>query len=205
MTRCLVVVHHPRSDSLTRAGFDRVVRGLETAGHEVRTIDLDAEEFDPRLTTFERADHIGDPADRPDLAEHIDALQWANRIVLVYPTWFSGQPARLKGWFDRVWMHGVAFTLPDGATRIHANLGNIRRIDIVTTHGSSWLVNFAQGNGGRLTVFRTLRILCHPLCRTSIVALYDVDRVSPAGIEAWLQKIEDRFSKPTRFTRSRRN
>ncbi len=195
MTRCLVVVHHPRSDALTRSAFERVTRGLAAAGHEMRVIDLDAEEFDPRLTAHEHTQHFGSPADRPDLIEHVAALQWAERIVLVYPTWFSGQPARLKGWFDRVWMHDVAFHFPDGATRIYAKLRNVKRIDVVTSHGSSRLVNFVQGNGGRLIVFRTLRLMCHPLCRTSFTALYDVDRLSQGDFEAWLGQVEQRFSR----------
>ncbi len=195
MTRCLVVVHHPRADSLTRAAFERVMAGLDAGGHQTRVIDLEDENFDPRLTAFEQEHHIGDPADRPDLASHVDALRWAQRIVLVYPTWFGGQPARLKGWFDRVWMHDVAFTLPDGATRIHAKLRNVKRIDIVTSHGSSRLVNLIQGNGGRLTVFRSLRLMCHPLCRTSLTALYNVDRTSQHELEKWLERVEQRFGR----------
>lgn len=194
MTRCLVVVTHPRTESLTRAAFDRVVRGLQAAGHELRVIDLDAEAFDPRLTTFEREHHLGHPSDRPNLSEHVDALRWAQRIVLVYPTWFSGQPARLKGWFDRVWMNEVAFHLPEDGTRIKATLRNVRRLDVVTSHGSSRLVNFVQGNGGRLTVLRTMRIMCHPLCRTSFTALYEVDHRSPEEFEDWLDEVEQRFA-----------
>jgi putative NADPH-quinone reductase len=195
MTRTLVVICHPRHDSLTRAAAERVRLGLVSAGHDIRILDLDALDFDPRLTAFEHEHHIGDPTQRPDLADHVDALRWAQRLVLVYPTWFGGQPARLKGWFDRVWMHRVAFTLPDGAVRIRANLSDVRRIDIVTTHGSSWLVNLLQGNPGRLTVFRTLRILCHPLCRTSITALYRLDARDQAEIADWLDRVERRFAR----------
>ena len=42
-------------------------------------------------------------------------LKWAEAILLVYPTWWYGLPAMLKGWFDRVWAKDVAFTLQDGA------------------------------------------------------------------------------------------
>ncbi|MEZ5376533.1 MAG: NAD(P)H-dependent oxidoreductase [Acidimicrobiales bacterium] len=195
MTRCLVVVEHPRPDSLTRAALERVLAGLDAAGHEVRLIDLDNEQFDPRLTAFEQQHHIGDPNDRPYLADHADALRWAQRIVLVYPTWFSGQPARLKGWIDRTWMHQVAFELPADSSRIRAKLWNVRRLDIVTSHGSSRLVNLVQGNGGRLIVFRTLRLLCHPLCRTSFTAIYKIDRQAPEACTEWLDRVERRFAR----------
>lgn len=192
--KTLVVVTHPRQDSLTRAAFERVVAGLTKAGDDVRVLDLDAEQFDPILTLAERLDHLGVPADRPTNAHHFDALLWCERIVLVYPTWFGGQPAMLKGWFDRVWMHDVAFHLPEGANRIYAKLKNVRRLEIVTSHGSSRTVNFLQGNPGRVTVFRTLRILCHPLCRTRFTAIYDIDRATPEKTGEWLDMVERRYS-----------
>lgn len=191
----LVVICHPKSTSLTRAAAELVTQGLHSAGKPIRVLDLDQMDFDPVLTLEEVRDHLGSPDARPDLAEHFDALRWAEHLVLVYPTWFSGQPARLKGWFDRVWMHEVAFTLPEGSNRIRGTLGNIRRIDIVTSHGSTSKVNWIQGNSGRIRVRRTLRILCNRFCRTSLTAIYDIDNASETEIEAWLTGIEARFAK----------
>ena len=51
------------------------------------------------------------PASKP----HIERLKWAEAILFVYPTWWYGLPAMLKGWFDRVWAKDVAFTLQAGA------------------------------------------------------------------------------------------
>ncbi len=199
--RTLVVVTHPRADSLTRAALDRVLAGLDRAGDEVRVIDLDAEDFDPRLTLAERRGHITDGAeDRPDLRAHTDALVWAERLVLVHPTWFGGQPARLKGWFDRVWMNQVAWVLPTNGNRLRGRLQNIRAIHVVTTHGSPRWVNALQGNPGRLRVNRTLRVLCHWRCRTRLTAIYSLDNQTPATIAAWLDGIEAEFAglKPRR-------
>ncbi len=190
----LVVICHPNPDSLTRAAAGRVLAGLGDAGRPVRVIDLDSMAFDPRLTTSEKRAHLGPPEHRSDLADHIESLRWATELVLVYPTWFSGQPARLKGWFDRVWMNGVAWELPPGANRIRGRLRNIRRIHVVTSHGSTRRVNWLQGNGGRLTVNRTLRVLCHPWCRTRWVAVYDIDNATPADRERWLDRVEAAFS-----------
>ena len=190
----LVVICHPKRASLTSAAAQRTLAGLDRASHDVRVLDLYEMGFDPVLTAAEVRDHLGSPDDRPDLAEHFAALRWAERLVLVYPTWFSGQPAMLKGWFDRVWMHQVAFTLPEGSARIRGTLSGLKRIHIVTSHGSSRRVNWIQGNGGRITVRRTLRVLCNWRCRTTWTAIYDIDNKSSTEIEAWLATVEEAFA-----------
>lgn len=190
----LVVICHPKATSLTRAAAERVLIGLRAAGRPVRVLDLDAMEFDPVLRLEEVRGHLGSPDDRPDLAEHVEALRWARELVLIYPTWFSGQPARLKGWFDRVWMNEVAFVLPEGAGRISGRLRNLRRIHVVTSHGSTRRVNWLQGNSGRIRVRRTLRVLCHRFCRTTWTAIYDVDNQTPAAIAGWLDALERDFA-----------
>ncbi|MEM7273532.1 MAG: NAD(P)H-dependent oxidoreductase [Actinomycetota bacterium] len=195
----LVVISHPKPTSLTRAAADRVLAGLARTDQEVRVLDLDRMGFDPVLRLEEVRGHLGEPEDRPDLVEHLDALRWCDRLVLVYPTWFSGQPAMLKGWFDRVWMHRVAFELPDGSARIRGTLQRIRRIDVVTSHGSSRRVNLVQGNSGRLRVNRTLRILCARTCITRWRAIYDIDNKDRAAIESWLDGLESAFSQPPRL------
>ena len=43
--------------------------------------------------------------------EYVAALRRAEALLLVYPTWWFGPPAMLKGWIDRVWLPGVAFRL----------------------------------------------------------------------------------------------
>jgi len=194
-TKTLVVVCPPKPTSLTRTAAAKVVAGLAKRGDSVEVIDLDELDFNPILSLAEQADHLGDPADRPDdIAEHVAALRRCQRLVLVYPTWFSDQPARLKGWFDRVWINDVAFVLPDGSSRIRGKLSNIRRIDVVTSHGASRLVNFAQGNAGRLRVRRTLRALCHWRCRTTWNTIYAVDRQTPEALTHWLEHLEQTFS-----------
>ena len=77
------------------------------------------------------------------------ACAGATRLIFVYPTWWSGQPAMLTGWLDRVLLRGVAWELPDGATRITARLTNVRRLVAVTSHGSSKFLNVLEGETGR--------------------------------------------------------
>ena len=135
MTRALVVYCHPLEDSFIAAARDRVLAGLDAGGAEVRFTDLYTEGFDPGFTASDHARHL-DPGTDPSLTAKADDLQWCHTLVLVYPTWWSGQPAMLKGWIDRVWVNGVAWNLPPGANRLKPGLHNVRRLVAVTTHGS---------------------------------------------------------------------
>jgi NAD(P)H dehydrogenase (quinone) len=196
-TRALVVYAHPRPDSFIRSALDRVLAGLEAAGAEVRLTDLYAAAFTPELSAEEHRTHI-QPGVAPELLGHADDLLWCDTLILVYPTWWSGQPAMLKGWIDRVWASGVAWELPDGADRLKPKLRNVRHLAAVTSHGSSKMVNSLQGEGGKRTLFRSLRTMCHPLTRTTWLALYGIDRCDDAERIEFLDRVEARITRRAR-------
>jgi putative NADPH-quinone reductase len=194
MTRALVVHCHPLEDSLVAAARERVLAGLAAAHAEHRLHDLYREGFAPELTAAEHRAHLVAGPD-PSVRRHADDLAWCDTLILVYPTWWSGQPAMLKGWIDRVWVNGVAWDLPDGASRISPRLTNVRRLVAVTTHGSSKLVNSIQGEGGKRTVTRSLRSMCHRRARTHWIALYGVDTCAPERRRAFLERVEQRIAR----------
>jgi len=134
------------------------------------------------------------PGVAPELQPYADDLAWADALVLIYPTWWSGQPAMLKGWIDRVWVAGVAWELPGGATWIRGRLRNIRRIVAVTTHGSSKLVNALEGETGKRTVTRTLRSMCSWRARTTWCALYGIDTTDATKRTDFLDRVEQTMS-----------
>lgn len=191
--RALVVHCHPLEASLVAAARDRVVAGLERGGADVRLVDLYAEGFEPELSAAEHAAHLRPGAD-PSLSRHVRDLRWCDTLVLVYPTWWAGQPAMLKGWIDRVWVNGVAWALPAGTNRLRPRLRNVRRLVAVTTHGSSKLVNAVEGEGGKRTITRWLRPMCHPLARTTWLALYGVDTCPPGRRAEFLDRVERRLT-----------
>jgi NAD(P)H dehydrogenase (quinone) len=194
MTRVLVVYCHPSDDSFVAAVRDRVTAGLTAAGAEVRLTDLYADGFDPLFSAAERANHLVAGTD-PSIASYGDDLRWCDTLVLVYPTWWSGQPAMLKGWIDRVWVNDVAWTLPDGANRLRPALRNVRRLVAVTTHGSSKWINLIEGESGKRTLTRSLRTMCHPLARTTWLAMYGVDNASETERRAFLDRVERRIAR----------
>ena len=187
--RTLVVHCHPDPESFVAAVRDRAVETLTRRGHDVRVTDLYADEFDPVFSAEERARHL-EPGPDPAVADDAGDLQWCEQLVLVYPTWWSGPPAMLKGWIDRVWVKDVAFDLPPRSSRVHARLRNVRRIVAITTHGSSKIVNALEGETGKRMVTRTLRSVCHPLARTTWIAMYGVDTSTDADRRSFLDRIE---------------
>ncbi|CAN5818481.1 NAD(P)H-dependent oxidoreductase [soil metagenome] len=188
----LVVYCHPDPDSFTAAARTVVVETLRRGGHDVRLEDLYADGFQPVLSADERLTHR-EPGVAPELQRYADDLRWCEAIVFVYPTWWSGMPAMLKGWVDRVWARGIAWDLPPGASTVRGRLRNVRRLAIVTSHGSSRWVNWLEGRCGRLIITRTLRVLCHPLTVTTFLAIYAMDSNGLQDRRRFLNTVERRL------------
>jgi putative NADPH-quinone reductase len=185
-----VVYCHPLETSFAAAARDRVVAGLATGGHEVRLLDLYADGFRPEMSAWENEHHLDASTNKPEILRYAADLQWCDVLVLVYPTWFSGQPAMLKGWFDRIWVRDIAYELPEGTNTIKPALHNVRKIMVVTTHGSPKWVNAIQGEGGKRTAFRAVRLVCNPRTRTKWLALYGIDTATTTRRTWFLRRVE---------------
>lgn len=203
-----VVFCHPTRESLIGSALDRALRGLEAGGHDVRLSDLYADGFSAELSLAERSqimvDHRAQPEVRADLSGYINNLQWCDALVFVYPTWWGGQPAMLKGWLDRILVPGVAYEVRPGAERISPLLHNVRTLVSITSHGSTKWVNALQGEPGKRTISRSLRAVCHRRCRSSWIAVYDTDRCSSSRRQRFLDRVEQQMrALPTRTSGSR--
>ncbi|MFG1997957.1 NAD(P)H oxidoreductase [Spirillospora sp. NPDC048911] len=108
MENALLVVAHPRRDSLTAEVAGRTSQRL--TGYDVDVLDLYAEGFDPRLTPPDEPDWTDrDKVYSAEVREHMRRIDAADLIVVVFPVWWYGLPAILKGWIDRVWNYGFAY------------------------------------------------------------------------------------------------
>jgi NAD(P)H dehydrogenase (quinone) len=192
--RVHVVYAHPSPGSFASAVRDRVVAGLRAQGHEVDELDLYAAGFDPVLTRAEWTAYPEPEANLAGVALEAERLRRADALVLCFPTWWYGMPAILKGWFDRVWLPGVAFHLPPGGGQIRPGLVNIRHFAVVTTHGAPWwFINLGLGNPGRTVLMRGFTRLIAPGASTRYLALYDMDRATPPRLERFLARIDHAF------------
>jgi len=192
--RALVVYAHPSPDSLTHALYEAATAALTRAGHEVVGLDLYAEALVPAMSEAERRGYHSDrPILDPTIARHADLVRWADALVFVYPTWWMGLPAILKGWLERVLVPGVAFHLDPATNRVVSDLRSVRRVVGITTYGSSWRAVRLVHDGGRRTLLRALRMLCGRRCRTAWLALHSVDATTPGERARFIARVEERL------------
>jgi NAD(P)H dehydrogenase (quinone) len=120
----LFVYAHPEPTSFTAALKDAGAATLRQAGHTVEVSDLYAEKFDPvagrhdfravadagRFHYQTEQGHAHETQGfAPDLVREQQRFLKADLVVWLYPIWWGGMPAILKGWFDRVLAFGFAY------------------------------------------------------------------------------------------------
>ncbi len=105
--RIVIIQGHP--DSQTRhyghALADEYAKGAEDSGYEVRRIEVAQLDF-PFLRKKEDFEKSELPV---ALAPAVEAITWANHLVILYPLWLGSMPALLKAFLEQVFRPGVAF------------------------------------------------------------------------------------------------
>ena len=190
----LVVYCHPVAESFSAAIRDTAMEALREAGHQVRLLDLYADGFDPVMGREERRDYHTRELNEAPVADHLALLRESEGLLFVYPTWWYGLPAMLKGWLDRVWVPHATFTLPVDGQPIRPLMTHIRFLGVVTTCGAPWWWSKWVGEPGRRTILRGIRALCARRCRTLWMAHYKMDSSTQDSREAFLDRLSRRLA-----------
>lgn len=144
--RVLAICGHPRgARAFSGALAARFVEGAREGGCDARLIHLADLAFDPNVRAPSPRAH---PLE-PDLERLRVAIERADHLVFVYPTWWGGVPALLKGALDRVLLPGWAFEETSAGTGYRGLLGP-RTAELLTTMdtpGFVWrVINRAPGD-----------------------------------------------------------
>ncbi|ERI91872.1 flavodoxin-like protein [Clostridiales bacterium oral taxon 876 str. F0540] len=144
----LIVYAHPYSESFNHAILETTVNALKNNGHEVTVRDLYQLNFQPVLKAEDTA-AMRDGRVPDDIKTEQEYIEKADAITLIYPIWWTGLPAILKGYIDRVFSYGFAYAV--------GNEGIIKLLKgkkgfIINTHGTSKEVYDANGMTAGLKV-----------------------------------------------------
>ncbi|MBV6658937.1 MAG: NAD(P)H-dependent oxidoreductase [Devosiaceae bacterium] len=194
--KALIVYCHPSAGSFNHAVLETILTELRSQAIEHRVIDLYAERFDPCMSLDDWTEYEDTSCNTSRIAQHVESLRWCDSLVFVYPTWWFGQPATLKGWLDRVLVPGVAFNMPtDETPRITHSLRHINRLGVFTTCGASFWLTKAIGSPGKRVLMRGLRTCLATRAKTAFAAHYLMDSSTERSRARHLERVRTKTRK----------
>ncbi|OGG57318.1 hypothetical protein A2853_02245 [Candidatus Kaiserbacteria bacterium RIFCSPHIGHO2_01_FULL_55_17] len=145
--KIFILLGHPDKQGMCGRLANVYEAGAREGGHEVRRMNIGEMQFDLVLHKGYRERQELEP----DLVKFQENVQWADHFVVIYPVWWVGMPAPLKGLFDRAWLPGSAFryikTHAGERTLFWHRLFRGKTARIIMTSGTApWLVRFLPGN-----------------------------------------------------------
>jgi len=136
----LVILGHPDDDSLSGALASALVEGARQGGANVKLLKLGELKFDPVLSHGYRQTQ----ALEPDLLQAQADITAADHLVWVFPIWWGGLPALLKGFIDRVFLPGFAFRYRHGSNLWDRLLVGRAATVLATMDSPNWYYRWVQ-------------------------------------------------------------
>lgn len=102
----LVVNGHPDLHSFSSVMLEEVLKNLDREKHNIKALELGKMDFDPVLRFGYRERMTEDKV----IVESQSLIQWADHFIFIYPIWWSGMPSLMKGWVERVFTPGIAYS-----------------------------------------------------------------------------------------------
>lgn len=136
--RILVINGHPDAESFNQALTNHYIKGVNESNGLIDSINIRALHFDPNLAFGYRKRTEWEP----DLNSAIEKIKAADHLVWIFPMWWYGYPALMKGFIDRLFLPGITFeyvpgkALPKGLLK-----GKTARI-IITADTPRWYDRF---------------------------------------------------------------
>lgn len=149
-----IVYAHPWAGSFNHA----VLKEVQSLFPQAETIDLYQDGFDPVMREEELALFSKGEAVDPLVKQYQERLLQTERLIFIFPIWWYGMPAILKGFFDKIMLKRFAYL--EGKTGLLVGqLTHINEAVIITTSQSpQWYLQYFSGNPvGRTLAKRTLK------------------------------------------------
>ena len=186
----LIVYAHPNSGSLNHFFKQTVLESLQESGEEIAVRDLNDIHFNPVLSLADmNGQRMGTVAD--DVKTEQDFITWADRIIFIYPIWWTGMPAIMKGYIDRVFSYGFAYRYDQG---VQKGLLTGKKTIIINSHGKSNAEYEAMGMDKALILTSDTGIFTYSGLEIQQHFYFDkADRASADNISDWESQIQTIF------------
>jgi putative NADPH-quinone reductase len=134
-TKKIVLINgHPDKNSFCYAIAEAYINGASKAGLDIKVIHIRDLNFNPNLQYgYQKRTDL-----EQDLLDAQEMIKWANHIVWVYPVWWASYPAIMKGFLDRTFLPGFAFSKRENSVWWDKLLTNKSARIISTLDQPSW-------------------------------------------------------------------
>ncbi|MEP6802890.1 MAG: NAD(P)H-dependent oxidoreductase [Flavobacterium sp.] len=178
----LIVYAHPNPASLNHFFKQTAIESLEESGQEIVIRDLNQINFNLVLSLDDmHGQRMGQITN--DVKTEQDFITWADRIIFIYPIWWTGMPAIMKGYIDRVLSYGFAYRYDQG---IQKGLLTGKQTIIINSHGKSNAEYKAMGMDKALALTSDKGIFTYCGLEIEKHFYFDkADRASPENILEW--------------------
>ena len=190
--RHLIIYAHPNENSLNHHLLNTVIETLQYHNEEIIVRDLYHIGFNPVLSLNDiQGQRMGKLSD--DVKTEQDHISWAEQITFIYPIWWTGLPAMMKGYIDRVFSYGFAYRYDQG---IQKGLLKGKKTVIINTHGKSHEEYEKTGMDKALTLTSDNGIFVYSGLEIIRHFFFDkADKASPENLEIWKGQIKNLYSK----------
>lgn len=186
MMKYLIIFAHPDANSLNAHMKDAVIDYLEKIGHQVVLRDLYQIGFDPILSLNDmKGQREGKLS--PEVQIEQQHIQWADTLIIIHPIWWTGLPAMMKGYIDRVFSYGFAYTYANG---FQEGLLKDKNAIIVNTQGKSKMAYAEIRMDKALNLTSDTGI--YNYCGIHVEEHFyfpQADRVNATTLEGWLSEL----------------
>lgn len=187
----LIIYAHPLESSLNHHFKTVVEQSLSNDKHEVIVRDLNQLNFNPVLSA---EDIMGQTKGKvsQDVKKEQEYINWADSIIMIYPIWWTGMPAIMKGYIDRVFSYGFAYRYDKG---LQKGLLGGKSLFVFNTHGKSKEEYQEIGMDVALKLTSDTGIFTYSgLDIKKHFFFGQADRAEASEIEKWISEITDAFS-----------
>jgi NAD(P)H dehydrogenase (quinone) len=127
MKTCIIIAH-PYHKSFNYAVLNQVKQSLEGA---YSVIDLYQDQFNPVLYPEELKSYNHGTILDPKVLKYQELILDAQQLIFIFPIWWYGMPAILKGFLDKVLTPGFAFD--EDTSGLVGRLTHIKRVIAITS------------------------------------------------------------------------
>lgn len=187
----LIIYAHPNPASFSSAVKETIEKSFKAKGHQVTVRDLYATNFNPILSGSD-LQQIYSGQTPADIKVEQDLITKADNLVFIYPIWWAGLPAIVKGYIDRVFSYGFSYIATDKGIE---GLLKGKKVILATPHGTPQA--YYEPSGMWKSLAQTQDTGIFEFCGIEVIKHFFLPMMGTeqADREGYLKEIEDFVAK----------